>query len=438
MGQCGSSMFALLDCNNFFVAAAKVYMPALRGRAVVVLGSNSACVIARSDEARALGIKMGVPWFKIRHLEGEAGLVALSANPVLVGDVSDRVMSLVAGFGHQIEQYSVDEAFVSLDGIRGDLVMRSRKLRQRILDWVKIPTSVGIGPTKTLAKFANMVAKSAERKPGSYPAHLAQVCHLGAMPASELDAIMATTAVGEVWGVGHRIGKQLAAAGVHTVLDLRNLDPAMVRSRWSVVLERTVRELQGTSCIALEEMPSPRQEIACTRSFGQVVTDFHVLGEAVTDFASRGAVKLRKQGSHAQQVLVFIRTSPWRPDPQYSRSVVVSLRRPTSDTGLIVQSAMDGLHAIYRKGIQFAKAGVILLDIQPDHVGQAELPLDEDSRDRSQLMTAMDQINARYGQGTLAIASAGMSRNPHVWAARQDRRTPSFTTDWNELAIAQA
>ncbi len=431
-------MYALLDCNNFYVSCCRVYVPALRNRPVVVLGSNDGCVIARSNEARALGIKMGAPWYQIRHLENRAGLVAQSVNFELYGDISDRVMSLATGLGHRIEQYSIDEAFVACFGIRGDLVDRSRKMRQRILDWVKIPTCVGIGPTKTLAKLANLVAKTAERKPGSYPAHLAQVCHLGAMSPSDLDAIMAATDVGEVWGVGPRIGKQLAATGVHTALDLRNLDPAMVRSRWSVVLERTVRELQGTSCIALEEMPSPRQEIACTRSFGQAVTDLHVLGEAVTDFASRSAVKLRKQGSHAQQVLVFIRTSPWRADPQYSRSVVVPLRRLTSDTGLIVQAAMDGLQGIYRKGFLYAKAGVMLLDIQPAHVGQAELPLDEDSRDRSQLMTAMDQINARYGQGTLAIASAGMSRNPHVWAARQDRRTPSFTTDWNDLAIAQA
>lgn len=431
-------MYALVDCNNFYVSASRVYMPALRNRPVVVLGSNDGCVIARSDEARALGIKMGAPWFQVRHLTDDAGLIALSVNFQLYGDISDRVMSLVAGLGHRHEVYSIDEAFADLSGIRGDLVARSRKLRQRILDWVKIPTCVGIGPTKTLAKLANHVAKSAERKPGSYPSHLAQVCHLGAMGPAEVDLILASTAVGEVWGVGSRIGKQLTAAGVHTVLDLRSLDPAMVRNRWSVVLERTVRELQGTSCISLEDAPAPRQEIACTRSFGQAVTELFVLGQAVTEFASNAAVKLRKQGSYASQVLVFIRTSPFRPDPQYSRSVVVPLRRPTADTGLIVQAAMAGLQAIFRKGFLYAKAGVMLLDIQPAHFGQAELPLDADSRDRSQLMTAMDQINARYGQGTLAIASAGMSRSPHVWATRQDRRTPSFTTDWNELAIAQA
>jgi len=221
-------------------------------------------------------------------------------------------------------------------GVRGDLVERSHKIRARILQWVGIPCGIGIGATKTLAKLANHVAKTAERKPGSYPEHLAQVCNLAAMTPSERDEVLAATAVNEVWGVGRRITVQLGEGGITTALDLARLDPAMVRGCWSVVLERTVRELQGTPCIDLDHAPQPKQEIACTRSFGHPVTELADLSEAVTEFASRAAVKLRKQGSLASQVLCFIRTSPFRKDPQYSRSTTVPLRRPSADTAVPV------------------------------------------------------------------------------------------------------
>ncbi|MEY3125582.1 MAG: hypothetical protein RLZZ573_2102, partial [Pseudomonadota bacterium] len=250
--------------------------------------------MARSNEAKALGIKMGAPWFKIKHLAESEGLVALSANFALYGDLSDRMMSLAAGLGPHQEIYSIDESFIDVTGVRGDLTERSHKIRSRILQWVGIPCGIGIGATKTLAKLANHIAKTAERKPGSYPAHLSQVANLAEMTPPELEIVLAATEVGEVWGVGRRIGQQLKDAGIQTVLDLTRLDPAMVRSRWSVVLERTVRELQGTPCIDLDQAPAPKQEIACTRSFGHTVTELQHLAEAVTDFASRAAVKVRK------------------------------------------------------------------------------------------------------------------------------------------------
>ena len=270
--------------------------------------------------------------------------MALSANFALYGDISDRMMSLAAGLGHKQEVYSIDESFVDVTGIRGDITERSRKVRQRILQWIGIPCGIGIGPTKTLAKLANHIAKTAERKPGSYPQHHAQVCNLGAVTLDEMDDLMAATEVGEVWGVGRKIGAQLQEAGIKTVLDLKRLDPAMVKHRWSVVLERTVRELQGTACIGFDDEPAAKQEIACTRSFGHAILELRELQEAVTEFASRAAEKLRKQASHTAQVLVFIRTSPFRAqDAQYSRSVVVPLRRPTDDSAAISQAALAGL-----------------------------------------------------------------------------------------------
>ena len=288
-------MYALVDGNNFYVSCERVFRPSLEGLPVVVLSNNDGCAVARSNEAKALGIKMGQPWHEIRHLEEEAGLIALSANFALYGDMSNRMMSIAAGLGPTQEIYSIDESFVGLEGVRGDLTKRAWTIRSRILQWTGIPCGVGIASTKTLAKLANYIAKAADRKPGSYPQSMAIVCNLETLPASDRDALFAATDVGEVWGVGRRTGQQLNAAGVQTVLDLARLSPAMVRSRWSVMLERTVRELQGEPCISLEEAPAAKQQIACTRSFGHPVTELSALTEAVSEFASRAAQKLRRQ-----------------------------------------------------------------------------------------------------------------------------------------------
>ncbi len=432
-------MYALVDGNNFYVSCERVFRPSLQDRPVVVLSNNDGCAIARSNEAKALGIAMGAPWFKIKHLAESDGLVALSANFALYGDLSDRMMSLAAGLGPQQEIYSIDESFIDMTGVRGDLTVRSHKIRSRILQWVGIPCGIGIGATKTLAKLGNYVAKTAERKPGSYPEHLAQVCDLSALAPTGLDAVLAATAVNEVWGVGRQLSKQLNAAGITTVLQLVGLDAAMARSRWGVVLERTVRELQGTSCIELEQAPRPKQEIACTRSFGHPVTELADLSEAVTDFASRAAVKLRKQCSLVSQVLVFIRTSPFRQDPQYSRSTTVPLRRPSADTAVIVSAALNGLAAIFRPGFKLAKAGVMLLGLQPDAMQQGELALEEDeAEDRGRLMTTLDGLNLRYGRGTVLLASAGLEGDKRAWAMKQERRTPGYTTCWADMPVARA
>jgi DNA polymerase V len=319
------------------------------------------------------------------------------------------------------------------------LVERSHKIRSRILQWVGIPCGIGIGATKTLAKLANFIAKTAERKPGSYPENLAQVCSLASLSSTDFESVLAATEVNEVWGVGPRISKQLKAGGIHTVLDLARLDAAMVRSRWSVMLERTVRELQGTPCIGFEDAPAPKQQIACTRSFGHPVTELHQLAEAVTEFASRASEKLRKQGSLAGEILVFIRTSPFRKDPQYSRSMVVPFRRPTSDTAHIVAAALAGLKAIYRPGFKMAKAGVMLMELQSAAVQQTELDLEDDEgRERGALMVAMDGLNQRYGKGSVHMASAGLQGDKRVWSMKQERRTPGYTTCWADMPVARA
>ncbi len=435
-------MYALVDGNNFFVSCERVFRPDLRGRPVVVLSNNDGCAIARSNEAKALGIRMGAPWFQIRHLADTQGLVALSANFALYGDLSDRMMGLAAGLGPGQEVYSIDECFIDLAGVRGDLVARAHAIRARILQWVGIPCGIGIGPTKTLAKLANHVAKTTARHPGSYPAQLppmAQVCNLAALAPADLAAVLAATAVRDVWGVGRRIGAQLEKNGITNAWQLARLDPAWVRARWSVVLESTVRELQGTACFTLDAAPSHRQQVAYTRSFGQPVSSLGEVQQAVTEFASRAAEKLRTQRSLAGQVLVYIRTSPFRQEPQYSNSTVRPLPRPSADTTVLVGAALAGLQAIYRPGFQLAKAGVLLLELQPDPQQQAELPLHTQAApvDRSRLMLALDGLNQRYGRGTVLLASAGLGGAQRSWVMKQARRSPAYTTCWADVPVAR-
>ena len=443
-------MLALVDGNNFYVSCERVFRPSLVGRPVIVLSNNDGCAIARSNEAKALGIRMGEPWFQCRQMEQQHGLVALSANFALYGDMSDRMMTVAAGFAPRQEIYSIDESFLDFAGVQGDLDTICRTMRERILAWVGIPCCVGLGPTKTLAKLANHIAKTAERKPGSYPAALAQVCNLGAMTAAELEAVFSATAVAEVWGVGRRIGTKLVEGGITTVLDLIRMDAATVRRQFSVVLEKTVRELQGVPCIELDDEPAPKQQIMCSRSFGEAVTRGRDLAEALTEFASRAAVKLRSQRGAAGAVHVFIRTSPFRPgDSQYANSVTVPLVQPTADTATLVHSVIVGLRQIYRPGFRYAKAGVMLVDLQPQEVAQAAFDFDVPAQvgaksgaslacDRAKLMTAFDAVNQRFGRGSLQLAGAGLPRKKATWGMRQDRRTPGYTTSWNDMPVARA
>ena len=431
-------MLALVDGNNFYVSCERAFRPSLKTRPVVVLSNNDGCAIARSNEAKDLGIRMGAPWFECRQLAEEHGVVALSANFVLYGDMSDRMMSVAAGLGPGQEIYSIDESFIDMTGVSGDLTDRARRVRERVLQWTGIPTGIGIAGTKTLAKLANHVAKSADRKPGSYPTELACVCNLAMLPAADLDAVLQATAVGEVWGVGRRIADQLNEGGVLTVLDLVRMDPATVRRRWSVVLERTVRELQGQQCISVEDQPAPKKEIAFTRSFGGAVTELADLVAAVTRFASGAAVKLRAQGGKAGQLQVFAHTSAFRPGPKYSRSLIIPLRRPTADTVELVNAAVRGIEAIYRPGFNFAKAGVMLLDLQDGGIEQGELDLEPEPEARGQLIGTLDKLNDRYGRGTVSLASAGVKGPKRNFEMTRNLLTPQYTTSWADLPVARA
>lgn len=431
-------MFALIDGNNFFTSCETALRPSLRGKPLIVLGSNDGCTIARSEEAKALGVKMGQPFFEIRHLQESAGLLCLSANFELYGDISNRMMSIAAGLGPTQELYSIDESFIGdLDGVR-DLTRRAWAVRARIERWIGIATCVGLAPTKTLAKLCNHVAKDAERKPGSYPAHLARVCNWNEMDASMHEDILRRTPAGDVWGIGRRIAAGLAEHGILSALDVAHMPEALARREWSVMLARTVRELQGISCIPMDLAPQPQQQIACTRSFGASVSELPALIEAVSEFATRAGEKLRKGGQRAGVLHVFIRSSPFRPGPQFSRSASIQLVPPSSDTKQLVAAAVRGLRAIYEPGYQLSKAGVILLDLASEQGAQLDL-LPAEGRDQSPLMETMDKLNARYGKGTVHVGTLGTPASTSGgWRMKQERRTPRYTTRIDEIPIARA
>ena len=433
-------MYGLLDINNYYCEAERVFDAKLVGVPLVVLGNNDGCCISRSNEARALGIKMGQPWHEVRHFARTHGLQWRSPNFALYGDLSDRVMSLATDLCPEALPYSIDEAFLVWPVVRGDLYERAVATRARILQWLGLPCCIGIAATRTLAKLANHTAKSAERKPGSYPARYAQVCDLSRCSQDELQAILQATEVTDVWGVGARIGAQLNAAGIATALDLAKMDPVLARRRWSITLERTVRELQGLPCIPQDDINATRQQIACTRSFGSPVSTLPQLEQAVSEFATRAAAKLRKQGSHAAKVIVFVRTSPFRDCPQFSRSICIPLPSPGSDTALIVGATLAALRQIFEPGYQISKAGVMLLDLSPEGRVQLNLGLDAPAagRDRARLMQAMDAINDRWGNGTLTVGSVKPEKKRAVWAMRQAQLSPAYTTTWDGLPVALA
>ena len=440
-------MFALVDVNNMYVSCERVFKPSLIGRPVVVLSNNDGACIARSNEAKDLGVKMAQPWFQVRHLEREAGLIALSANFELYGDMSSRMMTMVAQFAPRQEVYSIDESFLDFEGVSEDLVEIGRDMRAKVLQWTGLPTSVGFGPTKTLAKLANHVAKMAERKPGTYDARFAQVCHLGEVSAQTLREVFRATEVGSVWGVGRRMTARLNEGGIRTVLDLVNADVVALRKQFSVVLEKTVLELRGTPCMDVDHEPAPQQQMMCSRSFGSPVTELPGLVEVVSQFASRVSEKARQQGAAAGAVHVFFSTSPYRKnDRQHSPSVTLPLVRPSTDTRMVVATAVRAVHAMYRPGFNYAKAGVMLLGLRPQGQQQGELDLsgagDEAAAPRAaespRLMDAVDTLNRRFGRDAVTVASAQHQARNGQHAGRQQRRSPRYTTRLEEIVTARA
>lgn len=419
--------FALVDVNNFYVSCERVFKPRLENTPLVVLSNNDGCAVARSNEVKALGVKMGTPWFKLKDLARQHGIVAYSSNYTLYGDMSNRVSAILRDFAPNIEVYSIDESFLRIEAVaplHGGAIPMGHLMRNRIKQWTGLPVCVGVGPSKTLAKFANHLAKKNAEFNG--------VCDLHAMTRSERLAWMWRIEVGEVWGVGPRIRKRLSSMGIETVLDLRNASPKEMRMHFGVVMERTCNELRGLSCLDLEDVMPPKQQIMSSRSFGESVQSIEELREAVATYLGHAAEKLRRQNSVAGAVYVFVQTNRFKQDePQYNAGITVALVDGTDNTLVLTTAALKGLLAIFRPGYRYKKAGVMLSLLSAKDARQVTLfddPLARDKLDR--LMAAMDAVNRAFGRASLRSAASGVAQR---WAPRAENRSPHYTTRWDEL-----
>lgn len=407
-------MFGLMDCNNFYASCERVFNPALNGRPVIVLSNNDGCVIARSNEAKTLGIKMGVPVYQIKEAIYQHDIAVFSSNYTLYGDMSSRVMSILTSLAPEIEVYSIDEAFISLDGIK-DLQSLGANIVYKVARGTGIPVSLGIAQTKTLAKVANKFAKK-------YPAYN-RVCIID--KEEKRIRALELTDISDVWGIGRRQSEKLERQGIKTAYDFTQLQGSWVRKNMTVVGERTWKELHGISCIDMESAPPAKKQICTSRSFGKMVEDIDTMAEAVATHASTCARKLRQQKSYAVSLMVFIHTNNFREDlPQYWRNTVIKLPVPTSDTLEIVHYALAGLHAIFRKGYQYKKAGVIITEIVTGGV-QQNLFDNVDRNKRERLMQALDKINGEC-HSYVKLAVQGNGRN---WKLKQEQLSRRYTTD---------
>ncbi|MDG3444573.1 Y-family DNA polymerase [Nitrospirillum amazonense] len=422
-------MYALVDGNAFYVSCERVMDPKLEGRPVIVLSNNDGCAVARSNEAKALGIGMGDPYFKVKHLERSAGLIALSSNYALYGDMSARVLEVLRRYTPRVEPYSIDESFLDWSGVElGGLRDLAAASRAAVRKWTGIPTCVGIGKTKTLAKVANKLAKKA------LPA-AEGICLLA---GPELQELLAALPVGDVWGVGPATAAKVQALGVSTAEDLRRLDRRLARQVLGVLGQKIVDELNGLSCMPLEEVPPPRKSLAVTRTFGRGVEQWEGVSEALVAFTSRAGEKLRGQGLVASYVRVFLNGDRFGPtDGYFSRSAGVSLPQPSGDTGVLVAAAVSAGQQLWQPGRVCRRAGVVLDGLYPAAIAPAGLFGEGDGPRRQALMAAVDGLNRKMGAGTVGLAGAGIAGR-RVWATTSAKRTPCYTTRWTDLPAVRA
>ena len=419
-------VFALVDCNNFYASCERVFNPSLEGQPIVVLSNNDGCVVARSNEAKALGIRMGVPEFQIRPLLRQHHVHVLSSNYALYGDMSQRVMETLEQFCPDLEIYSIDEAFLSLSGFTSrNLTDYGRRIRSTVNRWTGIPVSVGVAETKTLAKVANRIAKRTPDTGG--------VFDLLACPDRE--TLLGRVPVEEVWGIGSNHAAFLKAHGILTAFQLRKANDQFIRKQMGVVGLRLVMELRGMSCLELDQCPAPKQGITCSRAFGQSVTTLGEMEEAVSSYVERAAEKLRTERLAVTTMTVFLKTNEFKDTPQYSNAFTVRLSVATDTSHELIRAALQGVRNIYRDGYQYKKAGVMLTGLVSGNQVQTDL-FDSQNRTRSKrLMSALDTINERWGTGTLQYASSGIGK---AWKTQFHRRSPAYTTDWDALPIVTA
>jgi DNA polymerase V len=414
---------ALVDCNNFYVSCERIFRPDLARVPMVILSNNDGCVVSRSNEAKALGIKMGQPWFECKALAEEHGILAMSSNYALYADMSNRVMTILSDFSPQCEVYSIDESFVDLTGMP-KIREVSYAMRERVGMWTGMPVCVGIGPTKTLAKLANHVAKKHPRSKG--------VFNYNALTNVQKTNLLQHLPVEDVWGVGRKLTKRLASFGVTNALDLREAHIPTLRAEFGVVMEKTQRELQETPCIKLEEVPADKKQIVSSRSFGSMVTELPVLKDALSTFVANACAKLRAQKSHASVIQVFLGTNRFRKElPQYAPCLVVPLPYPTNDSLEVNRWAAFLCERMFKPDYQYKRAGIMLSEISPVKLSQGDL-LEAVHADKHKLMEALDNLNARYGRGAVKVSTQGAYSG---WQMKQERKSPNYTTSWDDVPL---
>ncbi len=420
-------MYALVDCNSFYASCEKVFRPDLRDKPVVVLSNNDGCIVARSPEAKALGIDMAQPAFQISELLETKGVAIFSSNYALYGHMSERVMNILAGLAPEIEVYSIDEAFLSLHGITpAGLNALGWKIKQTVQQCTKIPVGVGIAPTKTLAKVANHIAKKWKGQKGVYV--LGDDDHIA--------WVLKQFKVKDLWGIGGQYRRFLAKYGIETAWQLRNCHDSWVQKHLTIVGLRLVHELRGKSCLSLELVHAPKKGICTARSFGQDMEAYADVAQAVATFAANCARKLRRENSAAKMLTVFIHTNSFKPrTPQYSQCRVLQLPVATNATNELTRYALKGLKAIYRAGYAYKKAGVVLTHISPKPAVQTNLFDTIDRVRQDKLATVMDELNQRMGRDTVMF---GVQVGKRRWWLRQERLSPRFTTRLADLPVARA
>ncbi|CDZ76588.1 DNA polymerase IV [Legionella massiliensis] len=417
-------MFALIDCNNFYASCERLFRPDLRDKPICILSNNDGCVIARSNEAKALGIKMGEPFFKVKALCKQHKVQVFSSNYTLYGDLSHRVMSVIQESWDAVEVYSIDEAFLDLSSLPVPLQESfCIQLQKKILKYTGIPTSIGIGPTKTLAKVANHISKKELKIP--------------VFNVTNQREWLKKIAVGDVWGIGRQWHKKLVGQGIFTAFDLAQMNAHLLKKQYNVVLMRTAMELQGKSC-AGPAIDEPKQSIMSSKSFGGLQRDYEPIAEAISSHCARAWEKLRRQGLLAHALFVFVQTNGFRDDlPQYCKSVHFKLINATDDLCLLTKVAKLCLKKLFRQGYQYKKVGVCLEDLSARNPQQLDIfhqPAQEVLLTKEKMMRVIEEINHKYGSQTIRLAAEGYSK---PWAMRAELKSPAYTTRWSDLAIVK-
>lgn len=418
---------AHVDINCFYASAERAFNPALEGKPLIVLSNNDGCAVTRSPEAKKLGIGLGDPWFKLAPRAKEWGLIALSSNYELYGDISSRVMELLRRYSAWQEVYSIDEAFLGVRGQPEELLQLGRTIKDACRRNVGVPVCVGIARTKTLAKLANKWAKH-------NPA-FAGVCRWDSVPQAERDALMARLSVMEIWGVATRLTKRLNAMGIFSILDLVRADPVVLRDKFSVVMMRTVLELQGTPCIPMEEERIGRDQLIFSRSFSTPITNAAQLRQVLSVYGQMASARLAKHHLQAKLLTAFAATSVYNPNDKSFPAVNVKLPMPTADPVLLTKAA----HALIPKikeGVRYAKAGIMVTDLRPSG-NQKPLEIFENRHEERGIGSLLEEVSKRYGRGSIGLGHAGIKGGPD-WSMRRDMLSPRYTTNWDELPLVKA